>query len=244
MNGSCEVTSALSMTSRSGTTVPSAATTNADGSTRDAAACDAGEKSAIEYGLNPAIRPAVPSNPITTVPAAGGELGTDAGPVGAIGSGSPGGVHAVTASVSATTAGRRRRGATVAADRPTPRRCDPGASTASPYGTAAPGGGDRLPDPPRRPLGQLAGTLFRDRVFARSVAVSATLRIRAPFGVTSTHSSSAQNSSACSRDSDRGGTRWTSSSPLDCRMLVSFFSLVMFTSMSSEREFSPMIMPS
>ena len=80
MNGSWVVTSALSITSISGTSAPSAATTNADGSTNDAAACDAGEKSAIEYGLNPAIRPALPSNPITTVPAAGGEVGTDVTP--------------------------------------------------------------------------------------------------------------------------------------------------------------------
>ena len=33
-------------------------------------------------------------------------------------------------------------------------------------------------------------------------------------------------------------------SAVDCLMLVSFFSLVMFTSMSSEREFSPTTMPS
>src|ERR1700712_2438127 len=93
MNGSCEVTTALSITSVSGPIVPSAATTKADGSTNDAAAWDASEKSAIEYGLNPEIRPADPSRPITTVPAAGGELGTETGPVGAIGAGRPGGVQ-------------------------------------------------------------------------------------------------------------------------------------------------------
>ena len=42
----------------------------------------------------------------------------------------------------------------------------------------------------------------------------------------------------------RGGTRRSSSSWVDWRMLVTFFSLVMLTSMSSSREFSPTIMPS
>ena len=37
---------------------------------------------------------------------------------------------------------------------------------------------------------------------------------------------------------------FSSSSAVDERMLVSFFSLVMFTSMSSERVFSPTTMPS
>src|SRR3954452_7876391 len=78
----------------------------------------------------------------------------------------------------------------------------------------------------------------------RSVWSSTTLRMRTVAGVTSTHSSSAQNSSACSRLRMRGGTRRSSSSEVDLRMLVSFFSLVMFTSMSSGREFSPTIMPS
>ncbi len=63
-------------------------------------------------------------------------------------------------------------------------------------------------------------------------------------GVTSTHSSSRQNSSACSSDSTACGISGTSTSPEDWRMLVSFFSLVGLTSMSSEREFSPTIMPS
>jgi len=42
----------------------------------------------------------------------------------------------------------------------------------------------------------------------------------------------------------RGGISRSNSSEVDFRMLVSFFSLVMFTSMSSGREFSPTIMPS
>ena len=41
-----------------------------------------------------------------------------------------------------------------------------------------------------------------------------------------------------------GGTTFSVLSAEAARMLVSFFSLVMFTSMSSAREFSPMIMPS
>ena len=73
---------------------------------------------------------------------------------------------------------------------------------------------------------------------------SSTLRIRTAAGVTSTHSSSRQNSSACSNDNARGGINRTNSSPVDDRMFVSFFSLVALTSMSSEREFSPTIMPS
>ena len=63
-------------------------------------------------------------------------------------------------------------------------------------------------------------------------------------GVTSTHSSSRMNSSACSSDSGRGGIRRTSSSAVDERMFVSFFSLVALTSRSSARAFSPTIMPS
>ena len=64
------------------------------------------------------------------------------------------------------------------------------------------------------------------------------------LGVTSTHSSSRMNSSACSSDSGRGGIRRTSSSAVDERMFVSFFSLVAFTSRSSARAFSPTIIPS
>ncbi len=52
------------------------------------------------------------------------------------------------------------------------------------------------------------------------------------------------NSSACSSDMVRGGVRRTSSSAVDDRMLVSFFSLQALTSISSDREFSPTIMPS
>ena len=70
------------------------------------------------------------------------------------------------------------------------------------------------------------------------------LRSRIESGVTSTHSSSRMNSSACSSESGRGGISRTSSSEVEARMFVSFFSLVAFTSMSSERAFSPTIIPS
>ena len=90
--------------------------------------------------------------------------------------------------------------------------------------------------------GYALGLRLRD--LARSVWSRTTLRTRTAAGVTSTHSSSAQNSSACYRLSTRGGTRRSSSSAVEDRMLVSFFSLVMLTSMSSGREFSPTIMPS
>ena len=50
---------------------------------------------------------------------------------------------------------------------------------------------------------------------ARFDAESSTLRRRIDFGVTSTHSSSRMNSSACSSESGRGGIRRTSSSALD-----------------------------
>src|ERR687883_533867 len=62
------------------------------------------------------------------------------------------------------------------------------------------------------------------------------LVIGAPFlrrtlpGVTSTHSSSRMYSSAWSSESRRGGMSRTSSSAVDERMFVSFFSLVGFTS--------------
>ena len=71
-----------------------------------------------------------------------------------------------------------------------------------------------------------------------------TLRSRTVCGETSTHSSSPMNSSACSNESWRCGVRRSSSSAVDDRTLVSFFSLVGFTSISSTREFSPTIMPS
>jgi hypothetical protein len=92
----------------------------------------------------------------------------------------------------------------------------------------------------------LAQLLFeaRPRLRARSPASSTTLRIRTIPGVTSTHSSSRQNSRACSKESALCGMSGTSTSPEDWRMLVSFFSFVGFTSMSSAREFSPTIMPS
>ena len=64
------------------------------------------------------------------------------------------------------------------------------------------------------------------------------------FGVTSTSSSSAMNSIACSRFRFLKGTRRIASSAVDERMLVSFFSRTMFTSRSLSREFSPTTMPS
>ena len=69
------------------------------------------------------------------------------------------------------------------------------------------------------------------------------IRIEAA-GVTSMHSSPRQNSSACSIAMFFGGISRSSSSPVEERTLVSFFSRVMLTSMSSERAFSPTIMPS
>ena len=62
--------------------------------------------------------------------------------------------------------------------------------------------------------------------------------------MTSTHSSSAMNSSACSSDIGRGGISFSKLSAVDERMLVSFFSFVGLTSMSSARAFSPTIIPS
>src|SRR6266487_2626814 len=84
----------------------------------------------------------------------------------------------------------------------------------------------------------------RPRSRIRSLPSSTALRSRTADGVTSTHSPSAQNSSACSRLSTRAGTSRSSSSPVDWRMLVSLRSRVMLTSMSSAREFSPTIIPS
>ncbi len=70
------------------------------------------------------------------------------------------------------------------------------------------------------------------------------LRRRTTLGVTSTHSSSAMNSSDCSSEKERAGVSRSNSSATDERMLVSFFSLVGLTSISSARAFSPMIIPS
>ena len=86
--------------------------------------------------------------------------------------------------------------------------------------------------------------MLRDASVCRLPAESSTLRRRMLFGVTSTHSSSRMNSSACSSESGRGGIRRTSSSAVAERMLVSFFSLDAFTSRSFSREFSPTIIPS
>ena len=70
------------------------------------------------------------------------------------------------------------------------------------------------------------------------------MRSRTLPGVTSTHSSSRMNSSACSSASSRFGINRVNSSDVDWRMFVSFFSRVAFTSMSCARTFSPTIMPS
>ena len=68
--------------------------------------------------------------------------------------------------------------------------------------------------------------------------------MRTASGVTSTHSSSRANSSDSSSVSCRDGVIDSNVSAVEERMLVSFFSLTMFTSMSSAREFSPTTMPS
>jgi hypothetical protein len=101
-----------------------------------------------------------------------------------------------------------------------------------------------VPSAGRRRGGRYSPRERRARTRKRSLASSTVLRIRTADGVTSAHSSSAQNSRACSRLRTRGGTRRSSSSPVDWRTLVSLRSRVMLTSMSSEREFSPTIMPS
>jgi len=96
----------------------------------------------------------------------------------------------------------------------------------------------------RRQEEDLAAVLARADVRARSLVLRTTLRMRTASGVTSTHSSSRQNSSACSRLIRRGGIRRSRTSAPAERTLVSFFSLQMLTSMSSTREFSPTTMPS
>ena len=78
----------------------------------------------------------------------------------------------------------------------------------------------------------------------RILAANTRFRSRILCGVTSTSSSSLMNSIACSRPSLRGGINRTASSAVDARILVCFFSLVMLTSMSLARAFSPTIMPS
>ena len=52
------------------------------------------------------------------------------------------------------------------------------------------------------------------------------------------------NSSACSSDIGRGGISFSKLSAVDERMLVSFFSFVGLTSMSSALAFSPTTIPS
>src|SRR5277367_2913379 len=78
----------------------------------------------------------------------------------------------------------------------------------------------------------------------RRLACRIFLRRRKDFGVTSTSSSSAMNSMACSRFIGLKGTRRIASSALEARMLVSFFSRTTFTSRSLSRECSPITMPS
>src|SRR6185312_10190413 len=80
--------------------------------------------------------------------------------------------------------------------------------------------------------------------FSRSTFGSTTLRIRTADGVTSTASSSRTNSRASSRVSLRCASRRTSTSEVEERMFVRCFSLTGLTSRSSERAFSPMIIPS
>src|SRR5664279_3570489 len=91
--------------------LPSGWTTKTDGSTSDATAWVAWEKSAMACGLNPLIGPDDPSIPTTMVPAPGGVLGTDDAPLGAIGGGRFGGVQAAIspspAPRTATSAGNR-----------------------------------------------------------------------------------------------------------------------------------------
>ncbi len=85
------------------------------------------------------------------------------------------------------------------------------------------------------PFSHRFGLWFCCRIFFRS---------RSDFGVTSTISSSAMNSIACSRFSAFTGTSRMASSALDARMLVIFFSRTTFTSRSLSRECSPTTMPS
>src|ERR1019366_9672603 len=77
----------------------------------------------------------------------------------------------------------------------------------------------------------------------RRLACSTRLRMRSDFGVTSTSSSSAMNSIACSSVRLRYGTRRTASSEPEARMLDIFFSRTQLTSRSLSRECSPTIMP-
>ena len=93
----------------------------------------------------------------------------------------------------------------------------------------------RLPPPARRrdADGDGVAPAARFALDAAARCSSTTLRSRTLCGVTSTHSSSAMNSSACSSDIGRGGTRRTVSSEPAARLLVSFFSFVGFTSISS-----------
>ena len=80
--------------------------------------------------------------------------------------------------------------------------------------------------------------------FGRWFDASTRFRRRMPLGVISTSSSSLMNSMACSSPRIRGGMSRIASSADEARMLVCFFSLQTFTSMSLARAFSPMIMPS
>ena len=85
---------------------------------------------------------------------------------------------------------------------------------------------------------------MREAAVWRFWAESSSFRSRTFVGVTSTHSSSLTNSSACSSDIGRGGIKRTSSSAEEERVFESFFSFVALTSRSPARAFSPTIMPS
>src|SRR5436309_11787681 len=99
----------------------------------------------------------------------------------------------------------------------------------------------RLSPPPR--YDSSADRAFRASL-RRSVAPNARLRSRMDDGVTSISSSSSMYSSASSSVTCRGGSRMIISSDAVVLMLVSFFSLEGFTSMSPTRAFSPTTMPS
>src|SRR6185369_6497613 len=78
----------------------------------------------------------------------------------------------------------------------------------------------------------------------RSCSFRKRLRSRIVFGVTSTSSSSAMNSTALSSVSWIGGTRRTASSVPDARTLVNCLPLIGLTTRSLSREWMPMTMPS
>ena len=146
------------------------------------------------------------------------------------------GTDGVDGTATATTATQARARTMRTLGRPPPPPLEPSGEQVTLGNALAPG---TSPVAGQRQAGRSRRWLRR-----RSAMGSTALRSRTEWGVTSTHSSSAMNSRACSRESGRGGVRRTSSSDDDARMLVSFFSLTGLTSMSSDRELSPTIMPS